>query len=397
MTISTPQPTTARRPERTHAPLRVCTVGMDWFPEAPGNGLDRMVHGLASHFADAQVVHRTWVTGEPHRAGRPDAVRAFARGSDPLPARLWAARTHIGADLQRSDYDVLACHFALYGWPLPTTDLPFVMHFHGPWALESDTEGDRSLRVRLKHALEQRVYQRANRFIVLSKAFRDVLVRRYGVDSGRVHVVPGGVDTDRFHAGSPRAARVAVGWPTDRPIVLTVRRLARRMGLFTLLDAADRLRHTHPDVLVCIAGTGPLHDDLQRAIEMRGLGDHVRLLGFVPDDDLPLAYQAATLSVVPTTAWEGFGLTTVESLACGTPVFVTPVGGLPEVVRDLSPRLVVADTSADTLYDTLSQTLHGRYVVPNASACTAYAHDRFAWPQIAAATRHVYDKACARS
>ncbi|MFO8231646.1 MAG: glycosyltransferase family 4 protein [Longimonas sp.] len=376
------------------APLRVCTVGMDWFPEAPGNGLDRMVHGLTTHFADAQVVARTWVTGEPRQAERPGAVRAFARGSDALPARLWAARTRIGTDLQRGDYDVLACHFALYGWPLPDTNLPFVMHFHGPWALESDTEGDRSLRVRLKHALERRVYQRADRFIVLSEAFRTVLVRRYGVDSDRVHVVPGGVDTDRFHAGLPRAARAALGWPTDRPIVLTVRRLAHRMGLFTLLDAADRLRHTHPDVLVCIAGTGPLHDDLQQAIDERGLHDHVRLLGFVPDADLPRAYQAATLSVVPTTAWEGFGLTTVESLACGTPVFVTPVGGLPEVVRGLSPRLVLPDTSAGALHETLSQTLHGRLAVPDAATCASYAHDRFAWPQIAAATRHVYNTAC---
>ncbi|MGM0705347.1 MAG: glycosyltransferase family 4 protein [Bacteroidota bacterium] len=367
---------------------------MDWFPEAPGNGLDRMVHGLTTHFADAQVVARTWVTGEPRQAERPGAVRAFARGSDALPARLWAARTRIGTDLQRGDYDVLACHFALYGWPLPDTNLPFVMHFHGPWALESDTEGDRSLRVRLKHALERRVYQRADRFIVLSEAFRTVLVRRYGVDSDRVHVVPGGVDTDRFHAGLPRAARAALGWPTDRPIVLTVRRLAHRMGLFTLLDAADRLRHTHPDVLVCIAGTGPLHDDLQQAIDERGLHDHVRLLGFVPDADLPRAYQAATLSVVPTTAWEGFGLTTVESLACGTPVFVTPVGGLPEVVRGLSPRLVLPDTSAGALHETLSQTLHGRLAVPDAATCASYAHDRFAWPQIAAATRHVYNTAC---
>ena len=374
--------------------MRVCTVGMDWFPESPGNGLDRMVHGLTTHFAEADVHAQTWVTGAPHHADRPGGVRAFARGSDPLPSRLWAARTRIGRDLQQGNYDLLACHFALYGWPLPATDCPIVTHFHGPWALESDTEGDRSLRVRLKHALERRVYQRADRFIVLSEAFRTVLVQRYGVDSDRVHVVPGGVDTDRFCFGPAASARRALDWPLDRPIILTVRRLSHRMGLFTLLDAAERLRHAHPDVLICIAGTGPLHDALQQAIIARGLHDTVRLLGFVPDAALPRAYQAATLSVVPTAAWEGFGLTTVESLACGTPVFVTPVGGLPEVVRDLSPHLVLPDASAGALYEALSGALHGRLPMPSAEACTAYANAHFAWPQIARATRRVYDAAC---
>ena len=395
MPTRVPHPVSSSSPPKAVAPLHVCTVGMDWFPESPGNGLDRMVHGLATHFADANVTHRTWVTGAPEHTHRPTTVQAFAQGTDSLPARLWAARTRIGADLRQTRYDILACHFALYGLPLPATDIPFIMHFHGPWALESGTEGDRAWTVRLKHALERRVYKRADRFIVLSEAFRDVLVRRYGVDIDRVHVVPGGVDTGRFHANTPASdARAALGWPTDRPVVLTVRRLARRMGLFSLIEAADALRRNHPDLLVCIAGTGPLQQDLQRAITERGLHDHVRLLGFVPDDDLPRAYRAATLSVVPTKAWEGFGLTTVESLACGTPVLVTPVGGLPEVVRDLSPRLVLPDTSAEALRDAIGRALHGRLSLPDASACMRYAHQRFSWSHIATSTRRVYADAC---
>ena len=66
---------------------------------------------------------------------------------------------------------------------------------------------------------------------------------------------------------------------------------------------------------------------------------------------LPLAYRAADLTVVPTVALEGFGLIAVESLAAGTPVLVTPVGGLPEVVAALSPALVLAATGSAPLAD----------------------------------------------
>ena len=399
MSASTSTSTAARRATRSAPaelpPLKVCSIGMDWFPEAPGNGLDRMVYGLALHFSETGLSGTTWVTGAPTHPNRPDSVRAFASPQASLPARLRRARRLIGADLARTDYDVLACHFALYGWPLPARDLPTVMHFHGPWALESATEGEAAWRIRLKQTLERRMYRRADRFIVLSNAFREVLMRRYDVEGARIHVVPGGVDTNRFHAGmTTSAARRALGWPTDRPIVLTVRRLAHRMGLFALLEAADRLRRLHSDVLVYIAGTGPLAAELQQRIVESGLEAHVQLLGFVPDADLPLAYRAATYSVVPTTEWEGFGLTTIESLASGTPVFVTPVGGLPEVVRPLSEALVLPDASANALYDALNEALHGRQPLPDASTCADYARDRFSWPRVVAATHHVYATAC---
>jgi glycosyltransferase involved in cell wall biosynthesis len=101
------------------------------------------------------------------------------------------------------------------------------------------------------------------------------------------------------------------------------------------------VRRIHPEVLLLIAGKGPLHDALSARIEDLGLQRHVRLLGYVPDADLALAYRAADLSVVPTVALEGFGLITVESLAAGTPVLVTPVGGLPETVQALAPNLIL--------------------------------------------------------
>jgi glycosyltransferase involved in cell wall biosynthesis len=148
-------------------------------------------------------------------------------------------------------------------------------------------------------------------------------------------------------------------------------------------------------VLLVIAGRGPLAAALQARTSELGLQANVRLLGFVSDESLPPLYRAATVSVVPTATLEGFGLVTIESLAAGTPVLVTPVGGLPEVVSDLAPELVLPGTSPPALAEGLLAALSGRLPLPSAKACQDYVRARFDWPVIAARVRDVYLEALA--
>ncbi len=374
--------------------LSVLEVGVAWFGEKPG-GVERYFADLMDHAAGAGLDARGLVVGTPAVAGLSGGrVTAFAPADAPLLRRWRAGRAAAAAV---GPVDVWASHFALYAAPLvrPLRRVPHVVHFHGPWAAEGAREGQRWAVVRLKARLERHAYRRADRFIVLSDAFRTVLCDGYDVDPGRVRVIPGGVDVDRFDPALTRAeARERLGWPADRRVVLCVRRLVRRMGLHVLLDAVERVRGRHPDVLCLIAGRGPLAGELAAAVQARGLGGHVRLLGFVPDEQLPAAYRAADLSVVPTEAWEGFGLITVESLAAGTPVLVTPVGGLPEVVRPLAPDLVTAAATADALAERLDACLAGRADVPSAEQCRAYARRHFAWPAVAARVADVYREVC---
>jgi glycosyltransferase involved in cell wall biosynthesis len=294
--------------------------------------------------------------------------------------------------------DLVASHFTLFTAPLGRhlKERPLVMHFHGPWAAESAVAGEGRPATRVKLLIEQQVYRRARRFIVLSEAFREVLHRNYGVPYERVRIVPGGVDVGRFALDVTRAeARARLGWPVDRPVVLAVRRLQRRMGLETLLAAMKAVRARVPEVQLLIAGTGPLAAELEARVDALGLHQHVRLLGYLLDDDLPLAYRAADLTVVPTAALEGFGLITLESLAAGTPVLVTPVGGLPEAVRGLSERLVLAGSDVAALVDGLGDALAGDLPLPDPAACRAYAEAHFSWPIIARQTRAVYEEALA--
>jgi glycosyltransferase involved in cell wall biosynthesis len=238
------------------------------------------------------------------------------------------------------------------------------------------------------------VYNRGRRLIVLSRAFGNELTEKYGVQEDRIRVIPGGIDTETFNDYISRhEARTRLGWPTDRVIVLAVRRHVRRMGLEALIDAAVQVSKQVPDVLFLLGGVGPISAELAQRTVDQGLAPHVKLIGRISDCDLPLAYRAADVSIVPSQALEGFGMITIESLASGTPVIVTPVGGLPEVVRPFAPECVLDGTGAEIIAATLTDFLLGKRKLPESPACRAYAMRNFSWPRIAAMTKTVYEEA----
>jgi glycosyltransferase involved in cell wall biosynthesis len=165
------------------------------------------------------------------------------------------------------------------------------------------------------------------------------------------------------------------------------------MGLENLIDALKTVRERVPDILVIIAGTGWMQSQLSQQIKFAKLEDHVRLMGFIPDTDLPVAYRAADLTVVPSVSLEGFGLTTVESMSAGTPVIVTPVGGSPEVVGGLSPDMIVPDWTPAALAAAISAALRGELKLPSSDECKDFARLNFDWAAVTQKVRAVYDEA----
>jgi glycosyltransferase involved in cell wall biosynthesis len=376
--------------------LKAVQLGLDWFAERPG-GLDRYFSELIRHLPAAGVGGRGFVMGSENVAV--ESGGTIRSAADPS-ARIWtrwaAMRKAVGPDLAAGDVDLVASHHPLYTLPvLPMIKaIPLVVHFHTPYAAEGSTENDYRLKNRAKHWMERTVYSRATRCITLSKAFATILHESYGIPLNRIRVVPGAVETARFDVAETRVeARQLLGWPTDRPIVFTVRRLFRRMGLENLIDAVGIVRKSIPDILVMIAGKGWMLEELRERIKSAGLENHVRLLGFMPDEDLPAAYRAADLTVVPTVSLEGFGLTTVESMAAGTPPIVTPVGGSPEVVGGLSHDLIVPDWTPEALSAAITAAIRGDLKLPTAGQCQAFARQNFDWATIAARVRAVYEEA----
>jgi glycosyltransferase involved in cell wall biosynthesis len=369
---------------------------MEWFPEKPG-GLNRVYYELVKHLPEAGVEVHGLVAGTAQvKQTSGGMVEGFAAHSRSLLPRLLAVRRTATALLRSDPKLLVVSHFALYTAPAlgAIAGHRMVVHFQGPWGLEGGAERQSPVTVRVKTLVERAVYRRANAFIVLSRPFGEILERRFGVSPGKIHVIPGGVDVARFDIRESRAeCRAALRWPQDRPIVLAVRRLVRRMGLDDLVSAVTLLRDRVPNVLVLIAGSGPMRGELERQIAELNLKEHVRLLGFVPDEQLPSAYRAASLSIVPTVTLEGFGLIAIESLAAGTPCLVTPVGGLPEAVNGLSPSLLLRSIGPESIADGVGDALTGVTPLPDAGACVDFARRSFDWPVIAERVRRVYEEA----
>ncbi len=205
---------------------------------------------------------------------------------------------------------------------------------------------------------EHYVMTQCSRIIVLSEFMAERVARFHRIPRRRIWQISGAADPERFQPASNRArVRHELGLPLDRTILFTVRNLVPRMGLDQLVDAMALLGEDAHDLLLVIGGEGPLRESLSDQIRRLGLTERVRLTGFVPEEQLSRYYQAADLVVVPTAQLEGFGLVTVEALACRTPVMGTPVGALPEILRRIDPALVTDGPDAESLADGLRRLL----------------------------------------
>ncbi|MBD5655536.1 MAG: glycosyltransferase, partial [Candidatus Eremiobacteraeota bacterium] len=166
--------------------MKVACVGTGWYPKSPG-GLEKYIYGMAHELVRAGDEIDLFLTGEAqswHANANIFSLAVSPRTTPSLWNRAIWARRCFAANFNEP-YDVVNLHFAMNALPL----LPFiprrtlrVIHFHGPWAAESRAEGGGRLASFIKSKLERYVYHRADRFITLSNAFRDVLVDSYGID-----------------------------------------------------------------------------------------------------------------------------------------------------------------------------------------------------------------------
>lgn len=375
--------------------MKIACVGNGWYPQTPG-GLEKYLYGMTHELTATGDEVDLFVTGSPECWDDRSHVYSLAKPGKPLVQRALSARRCF-ARYFREPYDVVNLHFAMTALPLiPFIDhsAPRVVHFHGPWADESRAEGGDALSVSAKRILERFVYRRADHFIVLSNSFKELLARTYCVDEERISVIPMGIDTDFFHPALDRGAiRSDLGWPAEAFIIFTARRLITRVGLIELVHAFSIVRAQHRDAVLKIAGSGPLLTDLQRLIQELGLAACIELLGFVPEATLVRAYQAADVTILPTQALEGFGTIISESLACGTPVLVTPVGGMPEAVAPLASRLIAQSPSSVDIANILIAALSGALRLPDPDTCRAYALAHFDWTLVWLRVRDVFERA----
>jgi len=367
--------------ERDPAPL---LAGAEWFPDTPG-GLNRTFRLLFTGLAEAGLRSSAVVVGPARDA--PPGVAVVSPGWLPLRmARFAQAITRLS-----SRANVVDVHFALYGLvaviAARARRRPVLVHFHGPWAVESAVAGERGgIRLRAKHALERFVYRRAAIHVVHTLAFERLLVEGYGIQPWTVAIVPPAVDLEQFRPGDRSEARARFDIADDTRVAVTVRRITPRMGIDDLLRAWARVSN---DVQLLIAGRGPDRARLEGIAHELGLERRVRFLGAVPDEALPDLYRAADVCVVPSRELEGFGLVIVEALACGTPVVVADAGGLPEAVAGLAHDLIVPAGDVAALAARLEGALSGGQPLPAPERCREHA-EQFSLSRLIEAHTHLY-------
>jgi phosphatidyl-myo-inositol dimannoside synthase len=145
------------------------------------------------------------------------------------------------------------------------------------------------------------------------------------------------------------------------PFVLTVARLDYHKGIDTVIRALPAVRAAYPTTRYVVAGIGAYGPYLERLVADLGLGDAVRFLGFVPDDELPALYNLASLFVMASRRHEllveGFGISLLEASATGLAVIGGRTGGVPEAVRDGETGMLVNPDDSDAVAEGIKRLL----------------------------------------
>jgi len=227
------------------------------------------------------------------------------------------------------------------------TGTPFVLtaHFHPIWSIEGGWVRHRLRAYYDRHRAGPIV--RAAARVIVQTLEEKRLLGSLGLDLPRVEVIPPGYAPLATVAppGTFRSRYGLVG-----PYVLFVGRLASNKGLLPLVEAFAVVAREHRDAtLVLVGEDGGMRAAVEAAAARSEIASRVRIVGHVPDDAvLADAYRDARLTVLPS-EYEAFGLVLLESLAQGTPVVASRVGGIPEFVPDGKAGLLVAPNDSGEL------------------------------------------------
>jgi glycosyltransferase involved in cell wall biosynthesis len=256
----------------------------------------------------------------------------------------WRGRGAVRRALRERPFDVVVEDINKIPLFLPTlTNLPFVAivpHLFGTTAF-AEASAPLAAVVWAAELPIPWIYKRAA-FHAISESTRDDLVRR-GISRERVAVIHPGVDSRWYHPdpATPRA---------ERPTFLYLGRLKRYKGVEFALMAVAAARRTRGDITLDICGQGDDRPRLERLAKRLGLGEAVRFLGFVSEQDKRRLLRRAWAVVFPSPK-EGWGITNVEAAASGTPALASDSPGLRESVQDGVTGYLVAHGEYRALAD----------------------------------------------
>ena len=268
---------------------------------------------------------------------------------------------------------------------------PLLYVFHSPSHEEYSLSHEKRtwfaniVHVKTRRLVEKFCLRKAVKIMVLSSYMKQKVMEIHSIPANRIIVNPGGVDLDRFKPPQNRQRlKEEFNFPENKIHLLTVRNLEPRMGLDNLLKCIHILNKHRADIHLILGGEGIEKENLERIVRKYGLVDAVTMTGFISSDLLPQYYGASDFFILPTRSLEGFGLVTPESMACGTPVLGTPVGGTKEILSGFAPQLLFRDSSPEAMAEGVQNAIR-EYLEQNEiyaelrARCREYAAKYYSW------------------
>ncbi len=254
------------------------------------------------------------------------------------------------AEKKNLKYDLIHSHYWMSGLAAEKLkenwNVPVIQMFHTLGKLkqqvaQNSEEAEGEYRIRG----ENKAIMIANRIVASTSLEKEQIERLYGADPEKIQIIPPGVDLSRFYPIPPDESKEYVGIPLNKRMLLFVGRIEPLKGIKTLLKAIGHLndnREAKENLCLAVIG-GELEDEygneseemklLHQIRNEHGLQDLVTFLGKRSQDSLPYYYSAAEAVIMPS-HYESFGMVALESMACGTPVIASMVGGLIQLVED---------------------------------------------------------------
>ncbi len=226
-----------------------------------------------------------------------------------------------------------------------------------PIVMQQLTEGTGYSRARLKKrpwllplsVLEHMAYKNVDRFFLLFGRAKEEL-KRY-VEPERLDVIACGKDFELFRPIDRNEARDTLGLDTKKHYILFVGRINDRKGVQYLIEAMPGILEEYPSTELLLVGPTRREEvlsGLKDLTRLRGLDQHVRFMGSIENDRLPLFYNASDVFVLPSTT-EGFPFVLLEAAGCNTPIVATEVGGIPEFMQMVKKGIMVPPGSPEDI------------------------------------------------
>ncbi len=286
-------------------------------------------------------------------------------------------------------YDLVFSHYWLSGWVGESLQrwwsVPHITMFHTLGAIKNAIgigEDEPELRIETERDLVRNCYH----IIAATEKEKEELILRYNALPERISVIPCGVNLELFQPMDKEIAKQQLGFGDDK-VILFVGRIEPLKGIERLLRAMTYLQNGAGLRLVIIGGDEHSQGERERLLRLcrdLQIQRSVTFLGLVEQEKLPRFYSAANVCVVPS-YYESFGMVALESMACGTPVVATNVGGLKSVIHQGETGYVVMDNTphhlAEKIALVLSRPSPDMKSVPSIRASVT----RFSWPKIAEA------------